>query len=915
MLQAQQWAGSVSGAGRRVYSLNGEDWMVLAADSGMGERLGYYGDHFPVTQAISAKVPGDVNWDLMRAGVIPDIFIGMNAKKTYPYARKEWWYRKTFTLSRKEWTGKRIRLHFSGVDYAAKVWLDGELLGEHKGQFTPFEFEMGNMLDRGAKHTLVVLIEAAPGNIIQKLFLPRSQENRQDAMNEVSGTLGYWKSRTMTGWDWGTPLWSMGIWQDVALVGSNKVYLDDLSISPQTSFPYKKAEVNISLAIDASSERTLLLEYGTNCINGRAPAAQGRQLVRVSKGRQTIRLSLPVPSPALWWPNGYGKQNLYCLTIRARDANTGESLDQCKDNFGIRELRITENPDDTSYKKMMWYSLAEKGGSGIKDVPKDSLPRYQVEINGRKIFLHGGNWIPADLLFGRPGKKEYEHLIRMAALANYNVFRVWGGGLIEKQVFYNLCDRYGILLYQEMPNAGALPLETKEILAHAGKEQRKVIPLLINHPSLFRYGFGNELYVTGQNSLQVRQFESICAEMDPGRAVNGADPVCEYQRHGPHWFNIPAEYGVYNSGYPLTVGPDNPVEWSEYGASGASSVETLRKITRGGNNWPVPYDDSIWRWHNASGAYTSSDWLKPEIYRSLFGELPGLETEVRASQFAQAEGLRYANQANRRAKWHRSGCFMWTFNEPWPNAAHGSIVEYYGAPKMAFYYTRRSYAQVDVSATYHSICLHPGDTLRLPVFATNARPENITASLRTIIEDLRGKLYYKGGSRHVLRGLSSHRIDSLQFITDKADEGKVMLVRFELRDLHKKLLSSETYTFGVKSAKGGIDEGYLRPMLHAPAASVRSTVQFSNKLLWGEDSMSLYKVKLKNVSQAPALFVEMKSRFNPSEVYFPENFLVLLPGEEREVEVVVAPGVKGRLGDQDILIDAWNQKRSAVTYK
>src|SRR6185312_16277157 len=106
--------------------------------------------------------------------------------------------------------------------------------------------------------------------------------------------------------------------------------------------------------------------------------------------------------------------------------------------------------------------------------------------------------------------------------------------------------------------------------AHAGKEQREVIPLLINHPSLFRYGFGNELYVTGQNNLQVRQFESICAEMDPGRAVNGADPVCEYQRHGPHWFNIPAEYGGYNSGYPLTVGPDNPAEWSAYGASGAS---------------------------------------------------------------------------------------------------------------------------------------------------------------------------------------------------------------------------------------------------------------------------------------------------------------------------------------------------------
>jgi hypothetical protein len=104
-------------------------------------------------------------------------------------------------------------------------------------------------------------------------------------------------------------------------------------------------------------------------------------------------------------------------------------------------------------------------------------------------------------------------------------------------------------------------------------------------------------------------------------------------------------------------------------------------------------------------------------------------------------------------------------------------------------------------------------------------------------------------------------------------------------------------------------------MLHAPAAAVRRTVRFGTKIWWGDDSMSLYKVKLKNVSKVPALFVRMKTRFSPSEVYFPDNYLVLLSGEEREVEVVVAPGVKGRLGDQDILIDAWNQKRSAVTNK
>ncbi len=825
--------------------------------------------------------------------------------KTYDLPLKEWWYYKDFILP-ETFRNKRIILKFAGIDYASKIWINGEFLGKHEGQFTPFEFDVTNKVKTGKKNSLSVLIEPAPRNIIQKLFqLPRGQWNRQYAMDEVSSTLKCWKSRTMTGWDWGTPLWTMGIWQDVTLLGTNDLYLDKLLIFPDVKYPYNKAKINIQFNANTPKEREVVFEYRATCITSDTPVSKSNFPVMLAKGNTQIAYSFEIDSPALWWPNGYGDQNLYGLTVTVKDKKSGLLLDEITDNFGIREVKVKANPDADDYKKMKWYS---PDGSGVRDVPKNPKANYLTEINGLPVFLHGGNWLPPDLLYGRPGYEEYEHLIRMAVLANYNVFRIWGGGLIEKQAFYDLCDQYGILVWQEMPHAGARPLETTNILYSTAEEQRMVMNGLINHPCIFRYGFGNELYIDKNNSAQVTQFERICKDMDPARSVNGPDPVCEFQRHGPHWFYIPGEYNVYNSGTPLTVGPDNPAEWTEYGASGASSIETLKRIIPNMKLNAVPYNDSIWGWHNAMGAYTPSDWLKPEIYKSLFGELSDIETEIKVSQFVQAEGLRYANQSHRRAKWHRSGCYMWTFNEPWPNVAHGCIVEYYGSAKPALYYTRNSYSQIDISTKYNSIVLQPEDTLFLPVFVTSTKKDLIDECiLKTTIVDLNGKIYYKDSKEVTVSPLSSHRIDSLNFIIPAEMYNNVLLVRFDLFDRTRQTLSSETYTFGIKdSSESNPCKEYLRPMLGAPATNLSLKMHYEKNISWGRKNMALFKAHVKNTSIVPALFVQLKSTYSPDEIYFKENYFILLAGEEKRISVLVSPELKRKIDFKNISVDAWN---------
>ena len=134
------------------------------------------------------------------------------------------------------------------------------------------------------------------------------------------------------------------------------------------------------------------------------------------------------------------------------------------------------------------------------------------------------------------------------------------------------------MLFAEFPNGGARLLETDEPLAITARETRQLIDLMINHPCVVRYGGGNEWYTNAKTSKQMAQIRRICNETDPTRPFHDPDPETYGQRHGSHGFDYEIHYQVYNTGYPLTGGPDDPVEWTEYGTPGASSLETLKRI-------------------------------------------------------------------------------------------------------------------------------------------------------------------------------------------------------------------------------------------------------------------------------------------------------------------------------------------------
>ena len=325
----------------------------------------------------------------------------------------------------------------------------------------------------------------------------------------------------------------------------------------------------------------------------------------------------------------------------------------CGPRFGIRDLKMLPNPEAADNREYIDCATDAPVTHRLPQPPPER--KYLIQINGRRIFARGGNWIPCDLLYGRPRKPFYEHLIRSAAEANYNLFRVWGGGLIDKPEFFELCDRYGIMLFQEFPNAGVRLPETDEALAIAAREIRADPAAVDESPRVVRYGGGNEWYRDAQNSRQMAQLREICNQIDPTRPYHDPDPETIAQRHGPTPMRIPATIRCSIPGSRMTGGPDNPMEWTEYGAVRGGERRDAQgdHAGRGPVAHPLATIPIGFGTRRSMPLARTTGWARAQ-YRLLFGELPDLETTVQCSQFVQAEALRYANQSMRRFRWHRS---------------------------------------------------------------------------------------------------------------------------------------------------------------------------------------------------------------------------------------------------------------------
>jgi beta-mannosidase len=815
-------------------SLNGNDWQIKDY---YGEDWRWRDAHKPNSRDTrfwrKSTVPGSVLNDLWACGEIVNPYFELNSLLIEWIPARTWLYKKTFLVG-ENLRGRRIQLCFEGVDYAAEFFLNGELLGRHVGMYTPASFDVSDKLIFGADNLLAVVIEPAPHE--------QPQVGRTSKVWTHKSRMTYW-------WDFCPRMVHIGIWDGVYLEATDKVRIIDVFVRPELTDDFQHAQITASIELDAAQPQTITLETAIRLNN--EIITQQQMFCNLGEGQTTINVPLSVDQPHLWWPNGHGDQPLYAMEVRA------SGTDSRTVRFGIRkiELKANENAD------------------------ANALP-YTFVVNGRKIYVKGWNWVPLDVIYGVERPDKLEHLFRLVQHAHVNLLRVWGGGLIEKEAFYDLADRLGILVWQEfiLSSSGIdnYPSDGREYTAMLMREAEQIIPRKRNHPSLALWCGGNELTTDETIPLDDRHpalatLHTTVARLDPDRLwlptsptgpVFGntlenikRDPNSLHDVHGPWEFQgVSGQCNLYNASTSLFH--------SEFGVEGITNLKTLNATIALNHQQPVSLENVYWQ-------HLGAWWVKLPMWRETFGEITDMEMLVRATQLMQAEGLRYALEANRRRQYQNSGTLPWQFNEPYPMAACTSAVDYYGQAKPSYYAVARVYAPLHISAKFTTLAWEGEDHFEAEIWVSSDSELALDARLNVRLIGMSGQVYHEQFMRITIPVNRSASITSIEQPLDGLDD--IFFLDLDLLTDANQPLSSNRYIFTK-----AID---LAPLLHVSPTLVRV-----EKELRGDD----WTLAIRNIGDQTALFIwleDSRSLGASGFAEFSDNHFCLFPQEMRQIVV------------------------------
>ena len=633
---------------------------------------------------IKASVPGDITYDLYRAGLICDPYFGMNHKKIEWIARTDFEYTCLFDLPAEIYSEEEILLEFDGIDTFAEIFLNGKLLGATENMFLKYSFNVKE-------------VAREKGNVLSVKM--RSVFKK---MNEIddSGYFGVFNTKRLFirkaqchfGWDWAPDMPGYGIYGAARIIGAKKNRIEMSGYKAfNDGFLTLYAELNYTIrpqmdfkgnAVKIENEdcRGDVLRY-TIAIEPDKPLEESETAVKESviSGKKNFK-NFKIDNPELWYPCGYGKQPLYEYKIEL--IHGGEITSVKRGKFAFREVKLIQKPVD------------------------DDRLGYKFEINGREIFIKGSNWTPTECFTGIADDKKYESLIGKAAAADFNTLRVWGGGIYEKDVFYDLCDKYGIMVWQDMMFACAdIPEDNEKFVENVKKEVVYQINRLKGHPSIIYWCGGNEK--TGSYGLQICRgdyfvdvvLRGLIAMLDDTRPYARQSP-CSQTDVGNDPQSGESHAGSFES--TLLTGVEKYREnvskslvsfVSECAVMGAGTKELYERIFPEDKLWDMNefWDDRLM--DNPYSAVPMAFSARQKYYaENLYGKCRNLSDFIAKSMTSHAEILRAEIEFARACGKTCGGFMNWMFSDIWPSATW-AVIDYYLEPKQAYYQMKRSFKQ------------------------------------------------------------------------------------------------------------------------------------------------------------------------------------------------------------------------------
>ena len=797
-----------------------------------------------------ATVPGTVLTTLVNNHVYPEPLYGENNRPEIipdTLARASYWYRTTITVP-KAYKGRHVWLNFDGINYSARVWVNGSEVGTIRGAFIRGIFDITSHVRPGKSAVVAVLITPQPHPGIPHEHTIRAGMGQNGGVTAIDGPTFL----STIGWDWIPAIRDRdsGIWQKVFLSATGPVLLKDPLVTTDLPLPRTdSADISVIATLENISDKPV---KGT--IEGKIETITFKKKIDLAPHSTqqitfdpTTTSALRMQNPRLWWPNGYGPQNLYTLQLTVRK---GRKVSDAQNiTFGVRKVT---------------YSVP-------------GTENLTISVNGVPIFIRGGDWGLDEAMKHIP-RARLEAEIHMHQLANLNMIRNWVGQSTGED-FYELCDKYGILIWDEFfqPNPADGPNPT-DIPTYLANVRDKVLRFR-NHPSIALWCGRNEGFPPPEINAALQK---LMAELDSTRVYQPSSTDGHGVRsHGPYHWRSPRDFYTVTDDFFKTE-------------TGSVSVPTLESIQgmMPRKDWETINDD--WAEHDLARGAQQGD-LYPGIIAIRYGKLANLADFVRKAQLANYEALRAMYEGRNAQLFH-------------PTTA---ILTWMSNPAQPSFVWQLYHYDLEPNASLFAV-MHASELLHIQLNESNGQLQVINnlphpligASAHVALYNLDGSIVYEHSMPVTA---AADRATNLGVLELPPTLSPVFFVKLDLHDATGKPVSTNFYWHASSAHPDD-----LTALNNLSTATLTATADAKDA-----DGTRVIDVTLHNPTSHVALMAHLQLRRRQSgdrvlPVYYSDNYVSLAPNESRVITIQAADA-DFHNEDPLIVLDGWNVSVAPAT--
>lgn len=791
-----------------------------------------------------ASVPGVVHTDLLANKIIEDPFFRLNERGVQWIDKEDWIYETTFDADAELIGKNNIRLVFEGLDTYADVYLNEQKIISADNMFRSWQADVKTFLEPG-KNVLRVYFHSPVKVDLPKLddipyFYHASNDQSQNGglLNKKVSVFAR-KAGYHYGWDWGPRLVTSGIWRPVLLEAWDDARIEDVFFRQEN---VNKQNAAVTAVVEIISDKNIpnaILQITTKDFKKSVI-----KKVDLKTGLNKVEIPFSVKNPKLWWSNGLGAPHLYNFTT---SLSIGSKLtDKNKKKIGLRSVKIINEPD--------------KYGKS-----------FYVELNGQPVFAKGANYIPNDMFLPRVTEEKYEKVVRDAVDANMNMLRVWGGGIYENDIFYDLCDQYGILVWQDFMYACSMYPAEGALLENMKQEAIENVRRLRNHPAIALWCGNNEIndawFTWGwkrtidkinpeYSDLIWKQYVTLFHNLLP-EVVKEHAPQAFYWPGSPYSeFGKPGNDSSGDMHYWRVWHHKEPIQkyneqrsrfFSEYGFQSFPEFESVKKYAPEEKDWDI-YSEVMMS-HQRGGVdangriegYLTNEYRTPKNFPMF----------LYMNQVLQGDAIKTAIEAHRRDMPYCMGTLYWQHNDVWP-VASWSARDYYGRWKAQQYFARDAFKDMLVSP------IRKGDQLNVYIVSDRLKPSEGTLNL-TVMK-LTGEIVNQYSKAVAVPSNSSH-----DFLT------------INITDLLKGVAEGDVVIHAAYSEKNA--ESYTNDYFLVKQKDVNYPATVISTKIRRIDGG--YELELTSNNFARAVFISLEGIDN----FFENNYFNLLPQKPFKVKV------------------------------